>query len=163
VPAIRQAVLSVDSTQPPADFATMSDVLAGSISSNRFTMLMLTTFSGLALVLAAIGVYGLTAYAVAQRTREIGIRVSLGARPAQVIHEILAQGLRLCLAGTALGLVGAFFLARFLRSLLFGISASDGPTILVVVVTMTTVVVAATYLPALRASRIDPMLALRQE
>jgi putative ABC transport system permease protein len=163
VPAIRQAVLSVDSTQPPADFARMSDVLAGSISSNRFIMLMLTTFSGLALVLAAIGVYGLTAYAVAQRTREIGIRVSLGARPAQVVHEILAQGLRLCLAGTALGLVGAFFLARFLRSLLFGISTSDGPTILVVVVTMTTVVVAATYLPALRASRIDPMLALRQE
>jgi putative ABC transport system permease protein len=163
VPAVRQAVLSVDSTQPPADFARMSDVLAGSISSNRFTMLMLTVFSGLALVLAAIGVYGLTAYAVAQRTREIGIRMSLGARPAQVVHEILAQGLRLCLAGTALGLVGAFFLARFLRSLLFGISASDGPTILVVVVTMTTVVVAATYLPALRASRIDPMLALRQE
>jgi putative ABC transport system permease protein len=163
VPAIRQAVLSVDSTQPPADFARMSDVLAGSISSDRFTMLMLTTFSGLALMLAAIGVYGLTAYAVAQRTREIGIRVSLGARPAQVVNEILAQGLRLCLAGTALGLVGAFFLARFLRSLLFGISASDGPTILVVVVTMTTVVVAATCLPALRASRIDPMLALRQE
>jgi putative ABC transport system permease protein len=163
VPAVRQAVLSVDSTQPPADFARMSDVLAGSISSNRFTMLMLTVFSGLALVLAAIGVYGLTAYVVAQRTREIGIRMSLGARPAQVVHEILAQGLRLCLAGTALGLVGAFFLARFLRSLLFGISASDGPTILVVVVTMTTVVVAATYLPALRASRIDPMLALRQE
>jgi putative ABC transport system permease protein len=126
-------------------------------------MLMLTVFSGLALVLAAIGVYGLIAYAVAQRTREIGIRVSLGARPAQVVHEILAQGLRLCLAGTTLGLVGAFFLARFLRSLLFGISASDGPTILVVVVTMTAVVVAATYLPAMRASRIDPMLALRQE
>jgi predicted permease len=163
VAAIRQAVLSVDSTQPPADFARMSDVLAGSISSNRFNMLMLTVFSGLALVLAAIGVYGLTAYAVAQRTREIGIRVSLGARPAQVVHEILAQGLRLCLAGTALGLAGAFFLARFLRSLLFGISASDGPTILVVVVTMTAVVVAATYVPAMRASRIDPMVALRQE
>jgi ABC-type antimicrobial peptide transport system permease subunit len=113
--------------------------------------------------LAAVGVYGLTAYAVAQRTREIGIRVSLGARPAQVVHEILAQGLRLCLAGTALGLAGAFFLARFLRSLLFGISPSDGPTILVVVVTMTAVVVAATYLPAVRASRIDPILALRHE
>jgi putative ABC transport system permease protein len=163
VAAIRQAVLSVDSTQPPADFASMSDVLASSISSNRFNMLMLTVFSGLALVLAAVGVYGLTAYAVAQRTREIGIRVSLGARPAQVVREILAQGLRLCLAGTALGLVGAFLLARFLRSLLFGISTSDGPTILVVVVTMAAVVVAATYLPAVRASRIDPILALRQE
>jgi predicted permease len=163
VPVIRQAVLSVDSTQPPADFARLSDVLAASISSNRFTMLMVTTFSGLALVLAAIGVYGLTAYAVAQRTHEIGIRVSLGARPAQVVREILAQGLRLCLAGTTLGLVGALFLAQFLRSLLFGISASDGPTILVVIVTMTTVVVAATYLPALRASRIDPLRALRQD
>jgi putative ABC transport system permease protein len=163
VAAMREAVLSVDATQPPADFVTMSDVLASSISSSRFNMLMLTVFSGLALVLAAIGVYGLTAYAVAQRTREIGIRVSLGARPAQVVHEIVVQGLRLCLAGTALGLVGAFFLARFLRSLLFGISASDGPTILVVVVTMMAVVVAATYLPAMRASRIDPMLALRQE
>lgn len=163
VAAIRQAVLSVDSTQPPADFARMSEVLAGSISSNRFNMLMLTVFSGLALVLAAIGVYGLTAYAVAQRTREIGIRVSLGARPGQVVQEFLVQGIRLCLAGTALGLVGAFFLARFLRSLLFGISASDGPTILVVVATMTAVVVAATYLPAMRASRIDPMLTLRQE
>ena len=163
VPAVRQAVLSVDSTQPPADFARMSDVLARSISPNRFNMLMLTVFSGLALSLAAIGVYGLTAYAVAQRTREIGIRVSLGARPTQVVRELLVQGLRLCLAGTALGLVGASFLARFLRSLLFGISASDGLTILIVMVTMTAVVVAATYLPAARASRIDPMLALRQE
>jgi putative ABC transport system permease protein len=163
VPAVRQAVLSVDSTQPPADFARMSDVLGRSISPNRFNMLMLTVFSGLALTLAAIGVYGLTAYAVAQRTREIGIRVSLGARPTQVVRELLAQGLRLCLAGTALGLVGAFFLARFLRSLLFGISASDGLTILTVMITMTAVVVAATYLPAARASRIDPMIALRQE
>lgn len=163
VPAVRQAVLSVDSTQPPADFARMSDVLGRSISPNRFNMLMLTVFSGLALTLAAIGVYGLTAYAVAQRTREIGIRVSLGARPTQVVREFLVQGLRLCLAGTALGLVGAFFLARLLRSLLFGISASDGLTIIIVMVTMTAVVVAATYLPAARASRIDPMLALRQE
>ena len=163
VPAVRQAVLAIDSTQPPADFARMSDVLGRSISPNRFNMLMLTVFSGLAIALAAIGVYGLTAYAVAQRTREIGIRVSLGARPTQVVRELLVQGLRWCLAGTALGLVGAFFLARFLRSLLFGISPSDGLTILIVIVTMTAVVVAATYLPAARASRIDPMLALRQE
>jgi predicted permease len=163
VPAIRQAVLSVDPTQPAADFATMSDVLDRSISGDRFNMSMLTMFSGLALLLAAIGVYGLTAYAVAQRTREIGIRVSLGARPAQVVHELLSQGLRLCLAGTALGVVGALFLARFLRSLLFGISATDAPTIGVAVATMTAVVVAATYVPAARASKVDPMLALRQE
>jgi putative ABC transport system permease protein len=163
VPAVRQAVLAVDPTQPPADFARMSDVLGRSISAHRFNMLMLTLFSGLALALAAIGVYGLTAYAVAQRTREIGIRMSLGASPTQLVRGLVAQGLRLCLAGTALGLVGAVFLGSFLRSLLFGISATDGVTIVVVIATMTAVVVAATYLPASRASRIDPILALRQE
>jgi hypothetical protein len=99
----------------------------------------------------------------AQRTREIGIRMSLGARPTQLVRGLLGQGLRLCLAGTALGLLGAIFLGSFLRSLLFGISATDGVTIVVVIATMTAVVVAATYLPASRASRIDPILALRQE
>ena len=163
VAAVRQAVLTVDPTQPATDFARMSDVLGRSISPHRFNMLMLTTFSGLALALAALGVYGLTAYAVAQRTREIGIRVSLGASPAQLVRGLVGQGLRLCLAGTALGLVGALFLGRFLRSLLFGVSATDGLTIVVVIATMTAVVAAATYLPASRASRIDPILALRQE
>jgi ABC-type antimicrobial peptide transport system permease subunit len=89
----RQAVLAVDPTQPAADFATMSDVLGRSISPQRFNMLMLATFSGLALALAAIGVYGLTAYAVAQRTREIGIRVSLGASRPQLVRGLLGQGL----------------------------------------------------------------------
>jgi putative ABC transport system permease protein len=130
---------------------------------HRFNMLMLIMFSGLALALAAIGVYGLTAYAVAQRTRDIGIRVSLGASPTQLVRGLLGQALRLCLAGTALGFVGAIFLGRFLRSLLFGVSATDGLTIVLVIATMTAVVAAATYLPASRASRIDPILALRQE
>jgi hypothetical protein len=99
VPAVRQAVLAVDPTQPATDFARMSDVLGRSISAHRFNMLILTMFSGLALALAAIGVYGLTAYAVAQRAREIGIRISLGASPAQLVRGLLGQGLRLCLAG----------------------------------------------------------------
>jgi putative ABC transport system permease protein len=163
VAVVRQAVLAVDGTQPASDFARMSDVLGRSISSNRFNMLMLTAFSGLALVLAAIGVYGLTAYAVAQRTREIGIRMSLGASPTQLVRELLMQGLKLCLAGTAIGFAGAALLGRFLRSLLFGVSATDGLTIVLVIATMTAVVVIATYLPAMRASRIDPMLALRNE
>jgi putative ABC transport system permease protein len=163
VPAVRQAVVAVDPTQPAADFARMSDVLGRSISPHRFNMLMLTIFGGLALALAAIGVYGLTAYTVAQRTREIGIRVSLGASPTQLVRGLLGQGLRLCLAGTAVGLVGTILLGRFLRSLLFGVSATDGLTIVVVIATMTAVVVAATYLPASRASRIDPILALGQE
>jgi putative ABC transport system permease protein len=163
VAAVRQAVLAVDRTQPATDVARMTDVLGRSISSNRFDMLMMAIFSGLALVLAAVGVYGLTAYAVAQRTREIGIRVSLGATPRQLVRGLLGQGLRLCLSGTAIGLVGAIFLGRFLRSLLFGVSTTDGLTILVVVGAMAAVVVAATYLPASRASRIDPILALRQD
>ena len=163
VPEVRQAVLAADPTQPAADFARMSDVLGRSISPYRFNMLMLTMFGGLALVLAAIGVYGLTAYTVAQRTREIGIRVSLGASPAQLVRGLLGQGLKLCFVGTAVGLVGAVFLGRLLRSLLFGVSATDGLTIAAVIATMTAVVVAATYLPASRASRIDPILALGQE
>jgi len=163
VTAVRQAVFAVDPTQPPADFATMSDLLARSISPHRFNMLMLVLFSGLSLVLAAIGVYGLTAYAVVQRTREIGIRVSLGASPTQLLRDLLRQSLRLGLGGTVLGLLGAVSLGRFLRSLLFGVPFADVPTIIVVFVTMTSVVVAATYLPAARASRIDPMLALRED
>jgi len=163
VTAVRQAVLTVDATQPPTDFATMADVLGRSISQNRFSMLMLAMFSGLALALAGIGVYGLTTYAVAQRTRELGIRVSLGASPGQLVRGLLLTGLRLCLAGTALGLLGAIVLGRFLRNLLFGVSAMDGLAMAVAIATMTAVVVAATYIPAARASRIDPMRALRQE
>jgi putative ABC transport system permease protein len=113
--------------------------------------------------LAAIGVYGLTAYAVAQRTREIGIRVSLGASRTQLVRGLVGQGVQLCLAGTTLGLVGALFLGRFLRGLLFGISATDGLTMVIVIATMIVVVIAATYLPAARASRVDPIRALRQE
>jgi putative ABC transport system permease protein len=163
VPSIRQAVLAVDPTQPPADFARMSEVLARSIARNRFNMVMLTIFGGLALVLAAVGVYGLTAFAVAQRTREIGIRVSLGASPAQLVRGLVAQSLRLSLAGAAIGTVGAMFLGRFLRGLLFGVASIDGMTIVVVIATMTAVVAAATYLPASRASKLDPMAALRQD
>jgi uncharacterized membrane protein YeaQ/YmgE (transglycosylase-associated protein family) len=163
VPAVRQAVLSVDATQPPTDFALMSDVLARSIAPHRFNMIMLIVFGALALILAAVGVYGLTAYAVAQRTREIGIRVSLGASPNRLVRESLSKGLRLCLAGTIAGLIGAALLGPFLRSLLFGVSPLDGVSMAIVVATMIVVVLVATYLPAVRASRIDPMIALRHE
>ena len=119
MPAVRHAVLAVDPTQPPADFATMSDVLGRSISPNRFNMLMLALFSGLALALSAIGVYGLTAYAVAQRTRELGIRVSLGASPTQLVRGLLAQARGLS-CRRCFGTVVRSLLGRFLRSLLFG-------------------------------------------
>jgi putative ABC transport system permease protein len=162
-PAVRRAVLAVDPTQPPTDFATLGDVLSQSIAPQRFNMLMLALFSGVSLVLAAVGVYGLTAYAVVQRTRELGIRISLGASPRQLVRELLLQGLRLGVGGTVLGLLSAAALSHLLRGLLFGVSAADGLTIVVVFTVMTTVVIMATYLPAARASRIDPMLALRED
>jgi predicted permease len=163
VPAVRQAVLAIDPSQPPTDFASMTDVVARSIAPNRFNMVMLTIFGGVALTLAAIGLYGLMAYTVAQRTREIGIRVSLGARPQQLVRALVWQGLRLSLAGAVTGVVGALWLGRFLRTLLFGVGTIDGVTIAIVLSTMTAVVIAATYLPASRAAWIDPMLALRHD
>ncbi len=163
VPAVRRRVLAVDPAQPATDFVSMTDVLARSIAPNRFNMLMLAMFGGLALTLAGIGVYGLTAYGVAQRTREIGIRVSLGARPGQLLRSFIWQALRLSAAGAVIGTVGALLLARFLRTLLFGVGATDPLTIAAVASTMAAVVVAATYLPASRAATIDPMLALRQD
>src|SRR5262249_6913757 len=146
VPAVRRAVLAADSTQPPTDFASMADVLARSIAPSRFNMLMLTIFAGLSLMLAAIGIYGLSAYAVVERTRKIGIRLSLGAHPARVVREIVWQGLKVCLSGAALGLAGAPVLGRFLRTLLFGVGLADGFTFAVVAATLITVVAGASYL-----------------
>jgi putative ABC transport system permease protein len=163
VTIVRQAVLSVDPTQPPADFATMSDVLGRSIAPNRFNMLMLSIFGAVALTLASVGIYGLMAYTVARRTREIGIRVSLGASPRQLVRSLVWQGLRLCVTGAAIGIAASLWLGRFLRALLFGIGPADALTLVVVASTMIAVVVAATYLPAARAATIDPMLALRQD
>jgi predicted permease len=162
-PSIRQAMLAFDPTQAPSDFSPLSDVLARSIASNRFNMLMLSLFGALALTLAAIGVYGLVAYAVAQRTREIGIRLSLGARPRRVVWEIVGQGLRLCLIGVATGTAASFGLGRVLGTMLFGVNAVDATTVAIVISILTAVVVAATYVPASRAASIDPVRALRQE
>ena len=163
IAAVRAAVLAVDATQPPSDFAPLSEILSRSIATSRFNMLMVTLFGVLALTLAAAGVYGLTAYAVAERTREIGIRLSLGASPTMLVRELLAQGLRVCLTGAVAGIAGALLLGRFLRGLLFGIAPTDAVTIVVVFVTITVVAGVATYLPALRAARLDPMLALRRD
>jgi putative ABC transport system permease protein len=161
--AVRQAVLAVDPTQPATDFLSLNDVLARSIASNRFNTLMLAIFGGVALLLAGIGVYGLTAYAVAQRTREIGIRLSLGAKPGQLRRALVWQAVRLCAIGAVVGMAAASWLARFLRALLFGVGAADALTIAAVASTLMAVVVAATYLLASRAAAIDPMRALRQD
>lgn len=163
VAAAREAVRAIDPTQPASDFATLATVLARSIAPHRFNMLMLTAFGGLALALAAIGVYGLMAYAVVQRTREIGIRLSLGARPGRLVREIVWRGLRVCLAGAAIGVAASLWLGRGLRTLLFGVQPIDLPTIALVVAVLITTVVVAIYLPASRAAAIDPVMALRHD
>jgi predicted permease len=163
IPAVQRAVLEADPSQPAADFQTMEKLVARSIAPARFNMLMLLIFAVLSLVLAAIGIYGLTSYSVAERTREIGLRISLGAQPLRLVASLIGQGMVLASVGVVIGVMGALALGRFLRSLLFGVPSSDALTLTAVVGTLLIVTLLSNYLPASRASRIDPMRALREE
>jgi ABC-type antimicrobial peptide transport system permease subunit len=126
-------------------------------------MMLLALFAGLALSLAAVGVYGVTAYVAGQRTHEVGVRVALGAQPADIVSLLLGEGLRLGLVGVAVGVASALVLTRVMRNLLYGVRASDPLTLLVVSAVLVAVTLAACYLPVRRAARIDPMVALRDE
>jgi predicted permease len=161
--AIRGAVASVDSAQPAADFKTMEQYVAGSLGPQRIAASLLEIFSGLALFLAAIGLYGVISYSTAQRTQEIGIRMALGARRRQVWGMVIRQGLRLALAGVLAGAVAASVLAQFLRSQLFEVSAFDPSTFALACLILLVVALAACYIPARRATKVDPMVALRYE
>ncbi|HZM90856.1 MAG TPA: ABC transporter permease [Blastocatellia bacterium] len=161
--AIRGAVQSIDKDQPIANVATMEEILSRSVGEPRFRTLLLGVFAALALVLAAIGIYGVMSYTVARRTHEIGIRMALGARPKDTLMLIVGQGLGLALIGVGVGFAGAFGLTQLLSSLLFGVSPTDLSTFVVIALLLTGVAAVACYIPARRATRVDPMLALRCE
>jgi putative ABC transport system permease protein len=141
----------------------MNELVSKSVVQPRFLALLLATFSGIALFLAAIGIYGVMAYSVAQRTQEIGVRMALGARPLHVLQLILKQILGMLVIGTVIGLVGAFLLTQLMRSLLFEITATDPLTYVSVIGILTVVALLACYIPARRAAKVDPLIALRYE
>jgi len=160
---VRDQIHALLPNEPVAEIASMDQLLARSLSRARFSMLLLSIFAGLALTLAAVGIYGVMAYAVAQRTREIGVRLALGAQPRDVLGMVLLGGGRLAAFGIVLGVVGALTLNRFLRSQLYGVSAHDPLTYAGVALLLGIVALAACYLPARRATRVDPLVALRYE
>ena len=162
-PAVRREIHGLDPEQPVADVRSMNEVMADTVARARFNTLLLALFAGLATLLSAVGIFGVMNYSLALRTREIGLRMALGAQNRQVLIMMLRQGLMLTVIGTAIGIAGAFALTRLLSTLLFGVSAAD-PTIFVGIVLLLMIVsLIACYLPARRATRIDPMTALRSE
>jgi putative ABC transport system permease protein len=161
--AVRNQVWALDREQPVYDVKTLDELLAGSVAPRRFIMLLVTLFSAFALVLAALGIYGVVSYSVNQRTREIGIRMALGARRGEVLGLIVAQGLVLALIGVAAGLAGAYAVTRAMTELLYGVRPMDPLTLVAVSSLLMAVALMATLVPARRASRIDPMVALRYE
>lgn len=160
---MRQAVEGVDSSAVIYDVRPMEEIVARSISTQRLTMLLLSVFSGLALVLSAIGIYGVIAYLTGQRTHEIGVRVVLGASRKDVLRVVLGQGMRMTLIGVAIGIAAAFGLTRLIARMIYGVGATDPLTFVGVAVLLSAVALCACYIPARRATRVDPMVALRYE
>jgi predicted permease len=159
--AIRKQVLAIDSEQPVSDIKTMDEVLDATLGQRRLTMVLLGSFAGMALLLAVIGLYGVIAYSVSQRTQELGIRRALGAQQGDILRLVMSQALGLTLAGIMIGIAGAFALTRVMRNLLFQVSATDPVTFVGIAFLFLLVALIAGYVPARRAAQIDPMAALR--
>jgi putative ABC transport system permease protein len=161
--SVRNAIWAVDKDQTVANMDSMEHIVAGAVARQRFSMLLLAIFAGVALVLAAVGIYGVMSYSVAQQTREIGIRMALGAQRSDVLKMTIKEGLKLVGLGLAIGLAAAFVLTRVMATLLFGISATDPLTFLTISLVLLAVAMLASYIPSLRAMRVDPMVALRYQ
>ena len=160
---VRHEIAALDPEQPVARVATLDQLLEASTSQPRFRTFLLGSFAGIALLLSAVGIYGVMAYAVSRRTREIGVRMALGARPANILTLIFGESMTLTLLGILLGLVGAYAVTRVLNSLLFGVSSTDPLTFAAVTVLLSCASLLASYIPARRATRVDPIIALRYE
>jgi putative ABC transport system permease protein len=161
--AVREVVHKVEPNLPVTHVMTMDGLLSNSVSTRRFSAVLIGIFAVLALLLAAVGIYGVMSYAVSQRTQEIGLRMALGAPAGSVRGMILGQMLRLTMLGVGIGLAGSFVVARFLASLLFGVGTYDPATFLGVAVLLVAVALSASYIPARRAMQVDPLVALRYE
>jgi putative ABC transport system permease protein len=162
VAPIRALIKNVDASIPVYAVSTLDELIAAQTSPLRFTMWLMGVFAAIALTLAVVGIYGVMSYLVTQRTREIGIRLALGAEPRDILRLVVASGARLIVAGIGIGVAGAFALERLVRSLLFGVTATDAASVVAIVV-LALVALAACYLPAARATRVDPLRALRYE
>jgi len=163
VPSLRKAVWTIDPNQPIAEIKTMTQVVSDNVSQSRLNMILMAVFSGLALLLAAVGIYGLLSYAVTQRTQELGIRIALGAQVKDVLKLVLKQGMGLALLGEAIGLAAAFASTRLLRGLLFGVTPTEPMIFVAVFQLLALVAFMACYIPARRATKVDPLVALRYE
>jgi putative ABC transport system permease protein len=159
----RGVIASIDKDQPVFGIATMQELVRNSVSTRRISFIVMGAFSGLALVLAAIGIYGVISYSVAQRAHEIGIRVALGARPGDVLRMVLGQGAKIAAAGVVIGIVASFVLTRLMTNLLYNVSPADPVTFAVVTVLLALIALIASWIPARRTLRVDPIAALRRE
>ena len=160
---VRQTVWEIDKDQPVSNIRTMEEILLQSIARQRFSMLLLAIFAGVALILAAVGIYGVMSYSVAQRTHEIGIRMALGAQTGTVLKLAVGYGLKLVVAGVVIGLIAAFALTRVMSTLLFGVTATDPATFTLISLLLIAVATIASYIPARRATKVNPIIALRYE